>query len=234
MVAFCRRLALSETFQTFILWFVLLTAFSMGLETVPYFEEHFGLWFEIFFYLTQIIFAVEIAVRLIAYAPRFRDFFNDFWNTFDFVVVTLSFLPGPGAFAPVARLARVIRVLRVFSISDRLRGFIDRMEESLDELVYAAMIVCVWGYIFTIAGNFLFFESDPAHWGSFGRSALSVFYLLLLQNVPSYVDAAIVSSRGNIAYFIFFYLIFFSLFVNVVAAISYEHHREGQGTAKND
>ena len=234
MVSLFQRIASSETFQTFILWIILLTAFSMGLETVPSMWDNYGEWFDIFFYVTQVIFGAEILIRLLAYTPNYKKFFKEFWNTFDFVIVVASFLPGPGAFAPVARLLRIIRVLRVVSVSDRLRGFLDRMERTLDELACAALIVAILGYIFTIAGNYLFFEIDPEHWGGFGRSSLTVFYLLLLQDVPHYVGKVTSANAFNICYFIVFYLVIFSFFINVIGAISSEHHRDTTDKENND
>ena len=222
MINICQRISSSETFQTFILWIILLTALSMGLEAVPSIEAFYGEWFGLFFYVTQAIFGFEILVRVVAFAPNFRRFFNEFWNTFDFVVVVLSFIPGPGALAPVARLLRVLRLLRVFSVSDRLRGFLDRIGQSLDELLCALMIVAVWGYIFTISGNYLFFEIDPERWGSLGRSMLSVFYLMLLQDIPVFVEHVIKSSAFNILYFLCFYAVFVSFAFNLIAVISFE------------
>lgn len=224
----CKSIANSESFQSLILFLILLTAASMGLETVPELMDRYDWLFAILFIVTQVVFAFEIVVRLMAHSPNFRGFFNDFWNTFDFTIVTISFLPGIGSFALIARLLRVLRVLRVLSVSDRMRGFIDRLDESVDELVYSAIILLVLGYIFSIAGHYSFFECDPAHWATLGRSALSVFYLMLLQDVPSYVGPALEFSKLAIFYFLIFYLTMISFFISVInAAIA-------QSVAKNN
>lgn len=67
---------------------------------------------------------------------------------------------------------------------------------------------------------------NPTRWGSLGGAALSVFYLLLLQGVPQFVDGVIVASRMNVLYFVVFYAVFFFAFVNIVAAISAEHKND--------
>jgi voltage-gated sodium channel len=223
MINFCKKIADSEQFQTFILWIILLTAASMGLETVPELQENFGLWFEGFFYLTQAIFVFEMFVRFFAFAPRFSGFFGEARNSFDLLIVIASFLPGPGAMAPIIRLVRVLRVLRVVSVSDRLRRFLDNMRHTWDELFYAAIIVFVLGYIFSIAGHYLFVDIAPERWGSLGAAALSVFYLLLLQEIPATVNELVASAPAAIFYFIIFYFVFISLLLNVVGLISSEH-----------
>lgn len=218
MTQFCRTLAANEQFQGFILFLILCTAGVMGFETVPDMVENYGGLFLWFGYGAQAVFVFEILVRLVAFAPRFREFFRDFWNCFDFAIVLFSLIPGVGGFALVARLLRILRVLRIFSVSDRARIFLDRLRESFDEAAYAAVIALALGYIFTISGYFLFFELDPARWGGFSRAAGSVFYLLLLQDVPSYVSPLIAKSKLSILYFFLFYFVFISLLIAVVSA----------------
>jgi len=190
----------------------------MGLETHEAFVDRFGLLFEALFYGTQAIFALEIAVRVISFHPNLRAFFRDFWNTFDFIIIAVSFLPGIGPVAVIARLFRVVRLLRILSVSDHLRGFSERLGEALDEIAYSALMMLVLGYIFAISGNYFFYEAAPQHWGSLGRSAISIFYLLLLQNVPGFVEPLITYSSFSILFFITFYVTVFGLLISVLTA----------------
>lgn len=216
MIKLCRKLADSEAFQSFILCLILLTAVSMGAETVPHLADGFGSLFLFLDYFAQAVFAFEICVRLLAFAPKFSKFFKDSWNTFDFVIVGASFLPGIGSFALVARLLRVLRVLRVLSASGRLRAFMDRLKESLDEVALAGIVVAILGYIFTISGHHLFSEIDAAHWGSFSSAMTSTFYLLLFQDVQSFVAPVVKASEGYLIFFLLFYFAFASLVVGVL------------------
>ncbi len=185
---------------------ILLTAASMGLETVPQLMDEYGGLFDFFYYFTQAVFAIEISIRLLAFAPQFRKFFDDFWNTFDFVIVIASFTPGIGGFAIIARLLRVLRVLRILSVSDRLRGFTSSLHDTLDEIVYATLIMLVLWYIFGISGHYLFFEADPANWETLGRSMLSIFYMALLQDLKSFMEPTLQFSAASIVFFALFYL----------------------------
>ena len=218
MIKICQSLAAAERFQTFILFLILITAISMGVETVPDLANTYASFFLFLHYLAQGVFAFEICVRLLAFAPGFGKFFKDSWNAFDFFIVGASFLPGVGSLALIARLLRVLRVLRVLSVSDHLRGFMDRMKESFDEIAYAGIIIFVLGYIFTILGHYLFFEIDAAHWGTFSSALMSTFYLLLFQDVKSFVAPAVEVSKGYLIFFLLFYFVFASLFISVMCA----------------
>jgi voltage-gated sodium channel len=218
MNKFFQNLAASERFQTFILFLILVTAISMGVETIPDMADAYGGFFLVLHYFAQIVFAFEICVRLLAFTPNFGKFFEDSWNTFDFLIVGASFLPGIGSFALVARLLRVLRVLRVLSVSDHLRGFMDRLKESFDEIACASVIVFVLGYIFIISGHYLFFEVDTAHWGTLGDATMSIFYLLLFQDVQSFVVPLVKASKVYLAFFLLFYFVFVSLYISVITA----------------
>jgi voltage-gated sodium channel len=229
MANFCRRISENENFQTFILFLILAVAISMGLEAIPQLADDFGIFFIGLHYVAQAVFAFEIIVRIGAYAPSFRSFFYSKWNFFDFVIVLFSFAPNIGGFALVGRLLRTLRVFRIFSVSPHLRGFIDRLKCTFDEIAYVGLIVTVLGYIFTIAGFYLFVEVDPQHWGNLRLSAFSVMHLLLFQNLSEYTKPVTAVSFAYLAYFLIFYLTFVSLFFSaLVAAITQEVVQEAK------
>jgi voltage-gated sodium channel len=221
VIFFCKQLSDSQSFQSLILTLIVLCALSMGLETVPELEEQFADYFSILFYSSQLIFAFEIAVRVLAYWPSPRQFFAERWNRFDFVVVALSFLPVAGPFALVARILRVVRVVRVLSVSDRLRGFFSRLSGAFDEALYTGLILLLFAYVFSISGYYLFSELDPARWGNLPLSALSILYLSLLQEVSSFVAPLIAQHGAYLVFFLLYYLIFFGiLFAALVSSVA--------------
>jgi voltage-gated sodium channel len=193
----------------------------MGLEAVPVLGQEFNGLFLILYDVSQAVFVLEITIRIFACAPAVRTFFQRPENTFDLLITSASLIPEVGSFAVVARLLRVLRVLRVlraFSVSHRLRAFTARLSEAFDEAIYSAVVVFILAYIFTGSGHYLFAEIDPIRWGDLGSASLSVFYLLLLQDVPSYVSPLIASHRGSVVYFVTFYFVFASLGLSVLAA----------------
>lgn len=129
-----------------------------------------------------------------------------------------SLLPGTGALPLVARLLRVIRVLRVFSASARMRRFMERLDETFDEIAHTAIIVAILCYIFSIAGFYLFANIDSAHWGTLARSFVSTFYLLLFQDIRDFIEPIIKISKMSILFFLSFYFVFIALFMSVISA----------------
>jgi voltage-gated sodium channel len=127
VIAFSRRIADSSSFQNFIIAVIVLTAAVIGLETSDALTERYGGVFHAIDTVVQVIFMVEIAIRLLACWPRLLGFFRDGWNVFDFAVVVASLLPQAGAFAMVARLARLMQVTRLISTFPELRLIIGTM-----------------------------------------------------------------------------------------------------------
>jgi voltage-gated sodium channel len=218
----CKRLAENGSFQAFIFFLILVTAITMGLETVPELAYRYASFFEVLFWATQVIFAVEILIRVLAYGPRVFSFFGERRNVFDFVVVAVSFVPGVGSLAIVARLLRIMRIVRVISASDRLRDFSRRLSKSFDEAIYTFILTLVFVYIFALSGHSLFLDADPSHWESLGRSAMTVMYLLLLQDVPLVVEPLIAVSAASVIFFVMFYATFAGLALSALGAVHAE------------
>jgi voltage-gated sodium channel len=215
----CKRIADDESFQAFIFFLILVTAITMGLETVPELALRYASFFEVLFWATQLVFAVEITIRMLAYSPRVFSFFGERRNVFDFIVVAVSFLPGVGNFAIVARLLRIMRIVRVMSTSDRLRDFSRRLSTSFDEAIYTFILTLVFVYIFALSGHSLFLDADPSHWESLGRSAVTVMYLLLLQDVPLVMEPLINVSVASVLFFVIFYATFSGLALCALGAV---------------
>lgn len=218
MNAFFKKIADNDFFQRFILFLILVSAMSMGVEAVPALQEEYD---QFLFYLDvviQAVFVCEITIRVLAFSPKIGEFFKDRWNTFDFVVVVLSLIPVIGSFALIARLLRLLRILRLLSVSDKLRSFMTRLSGSLDESLSALFVASIGAYIFIIAGHYLYGETDPARWGDLRQSTLSVFYLALFQDVKSFVTPLAERSLGNLMFFVSFYASLLSLAVGVLTA----------------
>ncbi len=116
----CKRIADSGLFQNFILGVIVLNAVTLGIQTYDLSEgvEKLLTTFDDVFLG---IFVVELIIRISAFGSRPQDFFKDGWNVFDFVVISLAFVPGIRENATLLRIVRLLRVVRVVTVLPDLR-----------------------------------------------------------------------------------------------------------------
>ena len=234
MIAWCRRIANSRSFQNFILGVIVLNAIIVGMETV---EEWATAYENLFFWLNQaiiLIFVFELAVRMLAYWPRLFNFFRDGWNVFDFVIVAFSFLPAGGSFAMVARLARLLRVVRLVSVFPELRLIVGTMLRSVSSMGHVIVLLGLVMYVYAVLGYHLFSEQDPENWGTLGKAALTLFEVLTLEGWVELQDIGLrispwvwlfYGSYVLIAVFIVVNL-FIAVVLNNLEAVKEEHRAE--------
>ncbi len=176
----CHAIAENSFFQNFIIGLIIFAAVLMGVETNREVVEANKTLFVVLETIIQLLFVIEIAIRMTAYAPRWWRFHRDGWNNFDFIVVALSLLPAAGPFAMVARAARLLRVMRLMSVVPELRMIISTMMKSLPSLSYIMLLLGMILYVYGVFGFYLFHEHDPETWGSLARSVMTLFEILTL------------------------------------------------------
>jgi len=219
MFAACRRLASSPRFQSAVLAVIVANAFLIGLETSPAAWFRFGTAFRWLNAAVQAFFVVEIAVRLLAHAPRLHRFFADGWNVFDFAIVALSLLPAAGPLATVARLARLLRALRLVSALPELRLIVGTMLRSIPSLGNVVVLLGLILYVYAVVGVHLFAAADPAHWGSLPRAALTLFEILTLEGWVDLMDASLAATPWAWVYYVSFVVLAVFVVINLFIAI---------------
>jgi voltage-gated sodium channel len=229
---FFQATADNEHFQGFILGLIVFNALCMGAEATPGLAELYAGWWYWIFVISQVVFVLEIGIRLLAHYPRVGEFFRDSWNRFDFVVVALSLLPAVGGMALAARLLRVLRILRVISVSDTMRGLFDREHRGLPTLTLTAVTLAILGYIFALSGFHLFGEPLPEQWGSLSRSLSSVVRLILMQRPLGFIRPAYERSPWSLLYFALLYALALSLLSNAIGVLFSIRRIRSTGDAK--
>jgi voltage-gated sodium channel len=219
MTSLCLRLASNPRFQHGILAIIVANAILIGLETSPALWARYGGLFSALNVGVQMIFALEMAVRLVAYAPRVHRFFLDGWNVFDLAIVACSLLPAAGPMASVARLARLLRALRVVSALPGLRLIVATMLRSIPSLANVAVLLSLILYVYAIVGVSLFRQADPAHWGSLGRAALTLFEVLTLEGWVELMDRSFAATSWAWVYYVSFVVLAVFVVVNLFIAI---------------
>lgn len=219
MVELCRRIASSARFQGAVLAVIVANAVLIGLETSPALRDRYGGLFDALNLAVQVVFVGELAVRLVAHAPRVHRFFLEGWNVFDFTIVALSLLPAAGPFATVARLARLLRALRLVSALPELRLIVATMLRSIPSLANVVVLLGLILYVYAVAGVHLFGAADPGHWGSLPRAGLTLFEILTLEGWVDLMDASSAATRWAWIYYVSFVVLAVFVVVNLFIAI---------------
>lgn len=230
LAAACNRIASHRRFHDAVLALIIGNAVIMGLETSDTVRRQFGAALSSATVLLQVLFVLELAIRMIALWPRPLRFFRDGWNTFDFAVVTISLLPASGPFATVARLARVLRTARIASTMGNLRLIIGTMLHSIPSIGHVVALLGLLLYVYGVLGVHLFGAADPEHWGTLGRAFNSLFVILTLEG---WVDIQKASQAAVPSAWIFYWsfivvavFVVINLFIAVVINNLEEVHRE--------
>jgi len=177
----CSRLVSHRLFQRAVLGLIVFNALVMGLETWEVLAIRWSVLFRVANIAVQVLFVLELGLRIAAHGRQPLAFFRSGWNVFDFAVVTLSLLPTAGPFATVARLARVLRVGRMVTGMPELRLIIGTMLRSIPSMGHVVMLLGLLIYVYGVIGYHLFAVVDPEHWGSLGRAAHTLFVVITLE-----------------------------------------------------
>lgn len=219
LIALCRRVVDRPWFQNGVLAVIVLNAVLIGVATdSETLASNLGL-FRLFNALIQVVFVVEIAIRLTAFAPRVDRFFADGWNVFDFTVVALSLVPAVGPFATVARLARLLRALRLVSVVPELRLIVGTMVRSIPSMGHIILLMGLMLYVYAVLGVHLFRAVDPGHWGSLSRAALTLFEILTLEGWVEVQEASFAATRWAWVFYVSYVVLAVFVVVNLFIAI---------------
>jgi voltage-gated sodium channel len=219
MVEWCRRAADSRWFQNGALLVIVLAAAVAGLETSEPLTTAHGATFHTLGRVIQVIFVVELTIRLVAFWPAPHRFFADGWNTFDFAIVAASFLPASGTFATVGRLARLLRAARLFSRVPELRLIIGTMLRSIPSMGHVLILLALLLYIYAVLGFHMFGDGDPARWGRLDRAVLTLVGVLTLEGWVDVQQGAMAVNSWAWLYFVTFILMAVFVSLNLFIAI---------------
>ncbi|TVS10487.1 MAG: ion transporter [Wenzhouxiangella sp.] len=203
-------------FTRFIIVLIVINAIILGLETSPAVMDVAG---TALIFANQTIlgvFVVEIALKLLAFGPRF---FRSGWNVFDFFIVTIALVPAAGPFE-ILRALRILRVLRLLSQVPKLRAIIESLLRALPGIGWTALLLVLVFYIFAVMGTMLFAEDFPEYWGNLGLSLFSLFQIMTLESWSSGVARPMMEAYPLIwIYFVPFILISSFMVLNLFIAI---------------
>ncbi|XP_078040970.1 ca[2+]-channel protein alpha[[1]] subunit D isoform X2 [Augochlora pura] len=109
------------------------------------------------------VFALEFVFKLAAF--RFKNYFGDAWNVFDFIIVLGSFIDivysevNPGATIisiNFFRLFRVMRLVKLLSRGEGIRTLLWTFIKSFQALPYVALLIIMLFFIYAVIGMQVF------------------------------------------------------------------------------
>ncbi len=165
------------------------------------------------------IFIAEAALKIYAVAPRFRLYFGNGWNLFDFTVVLLSLIPAAGEYAMIARLARLLRIARLVTAIPELRLIVATLVRSIPSMGNILLLMSIVFYIYAIAGYHLFHEIDPVHWRDLGISLLTLFRVVTLEDWTDVMYTAMQTYPWAWIYFVSFVVVGTFVVINLFIAV---------------
>lgn len=219
LVNFSARLVNSAWFEYFIIGVIIANGILLGLETSATISRRYGDWLYLGNDIALWVFIAEAALKLLALWPRSLRYFRDGWNIFDFLIIVFALVPATGQFAMIARLARLLRVVRLISAIRDLRLIVAALVRSIPSVGHVIMLMSIVAYIYAIMGHHLFHEHDPAHWGTLGRSLLTLFKITTLDNWTQIMNTAMEQRSWAWVYFVSFVVVGTFVVINLFIAI---------------
>lgn len=182
------RLVDGQRFSAAIAAVIVVNAIVLGLETYPEVMAEHG---SILIRLNEIFYAVflgELILRFASYGRHPADFFRSGWNVFDLVVIGGVLIPGVREQAQLLRLLRLARVARLVRFLPDVRVLVGTVIKSIPSLFSMVVLIFLLMFVYGMVGWSVFGEALPETWGTIGRSMLTLFVLLTLENFPTYLE----------------------------------------------
>ena len=217
LVRACAGLADSTAFNLAIFGVILANAVVLGAQTYDEDSPTLDALDKVFL----AIFVGEVAIRLVAHGRRPLGYFRSGWNLFDFVVVGAAFVPGLSSNATLLRLIRLARIVRIIRLLPDLRVLLLAVARSLPGAASLAVMTVLLIYVYGMVGWVLFDDDLPQRFDNVGEAMLTMFVLLSLENLPTYIDEGRAAAGDwSIVFFISYVLVasflVFNFFIGVI------------------
>ncbi|MET9697307.1 ion transporter [Streptomyces sp. NPDC006529] len=235
LAARCRVVAEAPAFGMTVFCVILLNAALMGAETYSGLAHDYQRLLQGAEDACLVVFTLEMLLRMGAHADQPKAFFRDPWNLFDLAIVLSAFVPFVRENTTVLRLLRLARVLRTARFLPHLRILLIAVGRSLPGTVSFMFVGALVIYVYAMVGWVCFAGSDPQHYGSVGRAALTLFLLTTLDGLTDAVRAGLAISRLSIFYYASYALLASFVLVNVLIGVvlnSLDEAREIEAEAR--
>src|SRR5210317_2134728 len=220
-----------KSFEYGIIALIILNGIVLGLETSPSIVKGYGDYLLMINNLVLTVFVIEAILKITAVAPKFKLYFGDGWNLFDFSIVVFSLIPATGEYAMIARLARLLRVARLISTIPELRLIVSTLVRSIPSMGHVLLLMSIIFYIYAVAGYHMFHEHDPTHWNNLGLSLLTLFRVVTLEDWTDVMYKAMEMHPLTWMYFVSFVVVGTFVVINLFIAVVINNLEEAKHDA---
>lgn len=210
-----RHLVDHRHFQRFIIAVIVCNAVTLGLETSTWVAAGHGPALLLADRIAVSIFVVELALRIVAYGPRF---FRDPWNVFDFLVVGIALIPASGAFS-VLRALRILRVLRLVSLLPSMRHVVTTLLASVPGMASIAALLVLLLYVAAVLATKLFGPALPARFGDIGASLFTLFQVMTTDDWAQIARETMMTQPLAWIFFVIYLLVSTFVMLNLFIAV---------------
>ncbi len=211
-----RGIVENRFFQGFILAVIVFNSIVFGLQTSQSVMAKCGRLLGVLDQVCLAIFVIELVLKLIVYNWRFP---RDGWNIFDFLVVSVSFVPDMGMLSS-ARILRVLRVFKLISGVKQMRVILSAIMKAIPGIAWSGILLLLFYYVYGIIGTVLFGKAFPDWFGSLGASIYSLFQIMTLESWSMGIARPVIAVFPLAwIYFVSYILITSFVVMNIVVGI---------------
>ncbi|KAE9629218.1 ion transporter [Parasedimentitalea maritima] len=167
-----------DSVRNTILGVIIFNAITLGLSTSSMVTDQIGGLLSVIDRAVLAIFVAELALKLFAYGWRF---FASAWNIFDFVVVSIGFLPDTRGLSALRGL-RVLRALRLLSVVPQMRAVVQALLDALPGMGAVIVMLSIVYYVFAVMATLMYGATFDEWFGTLGRSLYSLFQIMTLES----------------------------------------------------
>ncbi|WP_096019296.1 ion transporter [Campylobacter lanienae] len=120
-----------------------------------------------------------MALRLFCYRLTFFTNKEKWWNIFDFLIVTLSFIAIEYS---VLRTLRALRILRLISSVPAMRVVVDAVLKTIPAMLSISALLSIFYYVYGVLCVELFGEKFPEWFGTLPRALYTLFQIMTLES----------------------------------------------------
>lgn len=158
---------------------ILFNSLLLGLNTSTELKASFGRFINALDTLCLWIFTAELALRLFCYRLTFFTNKEKWWNIFDFLIVTLSFVAIEYS---VLRTLRTLRILRLISSVPAMRVVVDAVLKTIPAMLSISALLSIFYYVYGVLCVELFGEKFPEWFGTLPKALYTLFQIMTLES----------------------------------------------------